>query len=200
MAQPVWHPPLDLSFLADVAASGQLTKDQEPIYPAILAALENEHPEMNLDDYRRGIVAQDWDILLQCNVRSAAARTAAVAQITADELRPSSQAATDALRGYLEKMSLPQREAVAPILVIYGGKDALIPVDTVDRALALACSMGDVIDIRQQPDKGHDDLDYSGAYPWIADRFNDVPAPNSCAPPPPPPAPPASSEVSGDGA
>ncbi len=125
-------PPINVTFLADLAESGGLTKEQESPYPAMLAALKNEHPEFNLDDYRRGIVEQNWDLLLQCDVSSAAAREAVVAQITEDDLRPSSQAATDTLRGYLQKMSLPQKVAAAPMLVIYGGKDAFIPAD-VDR-------------------------------------------------------------------
>jgi pimeloyl-ACP methyl ester carboxylesterase len=189
-------PPANLTFFADLAPSGELTKDQKPAYQMLLAALKNEYPEFNLDDYRRGIVEQDWDLLLQCGARSAGARADALAETTADDLRPSSQAATDALRGYLQKMSLPQRVAAAPLLVIYGGKDALIPVESTDRALAEACGMGDVIDIQRQPDKGHDDLDMSSALPWISDRFNRRPVTNSCAPP----APPAPPEVSQEGA
>ena len=189
-------PPINVTFLADLAESGGLTKEQESPYPALLAALKNEHPEFNLDDYRRGIVEQNWDLLLQCNVSSAAAREAVVAQITEDDLRPSSQAATDTLRGYLQKMSLPQKVAAAPMLVIYGGKDAFIPPTSTEHALAKACGMGDVIDIQQQPDKGHDDLDLSMALPWIGDRFTGAPVTNSCAPP----APPAPPEVSQDGA
>jgi pimeloyl-ACP methyl ester carboxylesterase len=192
-------PPINVTFLADLAESGELTKEQESPYLALLAALKNEHPEFNLDDYRRGIVEQNWDLLLQCSARSGAARDAVVAQITEDDLRPNSQAATDTLRGYLQKMSLPQKVAAAPMLVIYGDTDALVPVESTDRALAEACGMGDVIDIQRQPGKGHDDLDMSPALPWIGDRFNRGPVTNSCAPPAPPP-PPASPEVSQEGA
>jgi hypothetical protein len=85
------------------------------------------------------------------------------------------------------------------MLVIYGDTDALIPVESTDRALAEACGMGDVIDIQRQPGKGHDDLDMLPALPWIGDRFNRGPVTNSCAPPAPP-APPASPEVSQEGA
>lgn len=189
-------PPANLTFLADLAQSGELTKEQQPAYQMTLAALKKEYPELNLDDYRRGSVEQNWDLLLQCDARSAAARLAAVSQIAEDDLRPSSQAATGALRGYLQKMSLPREETAAPMLVIYGDKDQFIPVESTDRALAEACGMGDVIEIQRQADKGHDDLDLSAALPWIRDRFNNLPATNSCAPPPAPPPPP---EVSQEG-
>jgi hypothetical protein len=52
-------------------------------------------------------------------------------------------------------MSLPQTRASAPILVVYGGKDPIIPSQTTSGALAVACGMGDVIVTRGQTDKGH---------------------------------------------
>jgi len=188
-------PPLDLTFVADTAASGRLTKEQKPLYQEILAALKNEYPDFNLDDYRHGIVKQHWDSLMRCDVIHANEREQVFDQITADDVRPSSSAATDALRSHLKKMSLPQQPATAPMMVVYGDSDPLIPVESTDGALAAACSMGDVIDIRKQPGKGHADLDIAVALPWIADRFQDLPVTNSCAPPPPPPEPSSEGDV-----
>ena len=175
-------PPLDLTVFADAAAAGDLTKEQQPGYAAILAALKNEYPSFNLDDYRRGIVQRQWDLLLSCDMTKADAHAKVVDQITADDLRPDSPAALATLRGYLQKMSLPQQQAAAPMLVIYGAKDALIPVSSTDRALAQACRMGDVIDIQRQPDKGHSDLDVTMAFTWLIDRFNGGPVNDSCKP------------------
>jgi pimeloyl-ACP methyl ester carboxylesterase len=178
-------PPLDLTFVADTAAAGGLDKDQLPIYLDILASLKNSYPDFNLDDYRHGIVKDRWDSLLQCDVLHQADRDKVFDQITPDDLRPNSVAATDALRNRLQQMSLPQQKATAPMLVVYGGKDPIISVEATSGALAAACRMGDVIDIRLQPDKGHNDLDIGVAVPWIADRFQDLPVTNSCAPPSP---------------
>nr|WP_272939798.1 lipase family protein [Mycolicibacterium moriokaense] len=180
-------PPLDLTFIADTAAAGGLTKEQKLLYQAILAALKNEFPDFNLDDYRHGMVRQRWDSLLHCDVIHANEREQVFDQITADDLRPSSPAATDALRSHLQKMSLPQHPATAPMMVVYGDSDPLLPIESTDDALAAACSMGDVIDIRKQPGKGHADLDITVALPWIADRFEEKPVTNSCVPPLPPP-------------
>jgi pimeloyl-ACP methyl ester carboxylesterase len=182
----VLAPPLDVTFLADAAASGELTKEQKPLYPSILAALKNEYPDFNLDDYRYGKVGERWDTLIQCDVIHAKEREQAFDQITADDLRPRSQEATDALRNRLQQMSLPQQKAMSPMLVVYGGKDPIISDEATSGALAAACKMGDVIDIREQPDKGHTDLDIGVALTWIADRFQDLPVTNSCAPPAPP--------------
>ena len=88
-------------------------------------------------------------------------------QITADDLRPSSPMATETLRGYLQKTSLPQGPTDAPMLVIYGGQDSLIPPAWNEPALDRACRMGDVIQIRMQPERGHDQIDPSMAFGWI---------------------------------
>ena len=173
-------PAADITGLADAAAAGQLTNEQAPALPLILSWLKKAHPELNLDDYRRGIVQDKWDTLLACQGPKAAERDKITDQITADDLRPSTPEAVDTLRDYLQKMSLPQGPTAAPMLVIYGGKDNLVPSPWTDRALTAACGMGDVIDIQAQPDKGHSDIDVSSAFGWINDRFRDVPAPNSC--------------------
>lgn len=179
-------PPLDLTVFADAAAAGNLTKEQQPPFIAILAALKNEYPSLNLDDYRRGIVQQQWDLLLRCDLVEANARDKVVDQITADDLRPANPAAVATLRGYLEKMSLPQQQAAAPMLVIYGDKDALIAASSTDGALAEACRMGDVIDIEKQTGKGHSDLDIAMAFPWMLARFKGEPVTDSCKPAPSP--------------
>jgi pimeloyl-ACP methyl ester carboxylesterase len=173
-------PPADVTGLADAAAAGQLTPEQAPALPLILSWLKKQYPDLNLDDYRRGIVQDKWDTLLACQGPKAAEREKITPQITADDLRPSTPQAVDTLRGYLQKMSLPQGPAAEPMLVIYGGKDNLVPSAWTDHALTAACGMGDVIDIETQPDKGHSDIDVSSAFGWINDRFRGTPAPNSC--------------------
>jgi pimeloyl-ACP methyl ester carboxylesterase len=186
-------PPLDISGFADDAANRELSKEQEPAYQALLAALKNEYPDLNLDDYRRGVVADKWDALLQCDFAKSDERAQIVEQITPDDLLPASVAATDTLRDRLRAASLPRRPLVAPALVVYGGQDVLIPPAWTDTALQRACEMGDVVRIDLQPDRGHSDVDVSPVLGWIADRFRADPAPNSCesfiTPPPPPPAP-----------
>jgi acetyl esterase/lipase len=182
-------PPADIVGFADAAAAGVLTKEQQPALQSILAALKNEYPDFNLDDYRRGVVADKWDVLAACEGPKVDERASVVEQITPDDLRPSSPAAVEVLRAYLQKMTLPQGPAAAPMIVIYGGLDKFVPAAWTDRAIVAACQMGDVIDVALQPGKGHTDVDVSAVYPWIAARFNGEPAPNSCgaitAPPPP---------------
>ncbi len=180
--------PIDISGFADAAAAGRLTEDQIPVLQSLLASLKNERPDFDLDDYRRGVVKEKWDVLSACDGPETVERTKLVGQLSADDLRPAGPAAVDALRGALQQRSLPQRPASAPMLVIYGGDDQLIAPAWTDGALRRACEMGDTVNILMQPNKGHTDVDIGAAIPWITDRFAGVPAPNSCgsflAPPP----------------
>jgi dienelactone hydrolase len=174
-------PTADINGLADAAAAGALTKDQQLALQAFLAALKSEYGnDFNLDDYRRGVVREKWDVLSACQGPAAQERAKVAEQITPDDLRPSGPTAAATLRAYLQKTSLPQAPAHAPMLVIYGGQDSLIPPAWTDGALDRACHLGDVIRIQLQPGQGSDQIDPSTAFGWLGERFNDVPAPNSC--------------------
>lgn len=172
------------------------------MYQALLASQKNENPGLNLDDYRRGVVADKWDVLLQCDFAKADERSAAAEQITPDDLTPSTAAAAAALRDRLRTSDLPRRPLAAPAYVVYGGQDVLVPPAWTDAALQRACEMDDVVRIDMQPDRGHSDVDVSPVLGWIADRFANDPAPNSCpsfVTPPPPPAPEEAPARTGDG-
>ena len=205
-------PAADIEGLADAAAAGTLTAKQELAYIAYVDALAKEYPsDFHLDEYRRGIVAQNWDLLLGCSSEQAAERASITAQITPDDLRPATPDALATLHGFLRKTSLPQGLTVAPMLVVFGTEDPLIPAAWTDRALDRACGMGDVIAIQRQPNDSPPNIDPTTALSWIADRFAGTSAPNDCtqvnatittpvsAPevgvPPPPAAQPAQSEA-----
>lgn len=180
-------PPLDISPMVDLAVDGTLTPDQRPAYLALLATWAKENPAVDLDQFRRGVAERDWDLILQCEFDANQQRSAALDELTPDDLRPSSAEAANAMREHLLRSALPRTRASAPALVIYGGQDALIAPAWTDAALQRACEMGDVIDINLQPDKGHADIDVSTTLPWVAGRFNGEPAPDSCPSFVPPP-------------
>jgi pimeloyl-ACP methyl ester carboxylesterase len=184
--------PLAIDGLADAAVDGTLTSDQRIALLQILASFAAESPDFKLDDYRSGFARENWDALLKCKGAAAANRDELAKQLSDDDLKPANPQAADALRSRLQAMSLPRVAAAAPILVIYGGQDQLIPPTWTDRALDAACRMGDVIQIELQPDKGHDDVAGDPAFPWINSQFAGDPPRNDCpefiGPPEPPPA------------
>ncbi len=160
-------PPLDVSGFVDSAVAGTLGKEQQPAYAALLAVFAWENPAVDLDQYRRGVVKDRWDLLMSCDYANSKERTKVIKTITPDDLRPASGEAADAIREHLRESSLPRRPTTVPALVIYGGQDALIPPVWTDAALQRACELGDVVDINMQPDKGHADIDIRRAFAWV---------------------------------
>jgi Secretory lipase len=165
-----------LDWLADAAADGTLTRDQQLTLVQFLAALKSEDSAFDLDAYRHGAVKDNWNALTACWGPASHDRDRLAEQIGPDDLRPDGPDATEALRAYLRKTSLPQAPTAAPMLVVPDGPDGLIPEAQTDAAVARACAMGDVIQLGDP--KGSDP---SAWIDWINDRFNAVPAQNDCA-------------------
>lgn len=171
-------PIADFSGLADAAAQGKLTGEQRRLYIAYLAALQTEYKtQFPLDDYRRGVAKEKWDLLSNCNPGDDAARNAVIAQIGPDDLRPASPEALAALRRYLDKTTLPQGPAQAPMLVMYGDRDPLIPAAWTERAIAAACAMNDRITVRESPSPSLN----AEVMDWIARRVREEPVADDCA-------------------
>jgi len=80
--------------MADVAEAGQLSPEQRPVILAILDSLAHENPGLNLDDYRRGVAKQQWDLLLACKGYDTVRRTGVVNELTPDDVRPAGPEAT----------------------------------------------------------------------------------------------------------
>lgn len=173
-------PAADVAGLADAAAAGTLTSEQASALQWVLYSLKEEHPELNLDDYRRGIVEEKWDILSACSGPLVAQRTAVSNDVTPDDLRPSTEGATNLLRDYLTRMSLPKTQTAAPMLILYGELDKVVSPAWTDDAVRQACSLGDVVEAYVVPGRGHDDIDGAVALGWVKQRFAGVQAANSC--------------------
>lgn len=175
-------PVADIEGLADLAAQGVLSTKQKLALQSYLAALGSAYRyDISLDDYRRGTVQQRWDALLACGPEMGAERDRIAGQIGPDDLRPASPEALNRLHRYLQKTTLPQGPTRAPMLVIYGDQDPLIPAQWTRDAVVKACGMGDVVETRFQPDGSDTNADLSAALNWIGDRFAGKPAVNDCA-------------------
>jgi alpha-beta hydrolase superfamily lysophospholipase len=176
-------PAVDVAGLADSAVAGTLTAEQASALQWVLVALKNEHPDLDLDDYRRGIVAEKWDVLSACLGPLVAQRSDVTASVTPDDLRPSSVDAANRLRDYLVKMSLPKTRTAAPMLVLFGELDKVVAPQWTGDAVRRGCDMGDVIEAYVVPGHGHDDIDGRSAMGWINQRFAGDEPKNSCTAP-----------------
>jgi pimeloyl-ACP methyl ester carboxylesterase len=174
-------PVADMDGLADLAEAGTLNTQQTLDLQAFLAGVHNSYSDFNLDDYRSGIVQQKWDALLACQGSALDERAAIASQITPDDLKPHSPEAAATLRGFLQKTSLPQGPTQAPMMVVYGGQDPLMPPDWTAAAISQACKMGDIIHIQRMPaDAPSDQFDMAAAVDWMNQRVSGAPAPNDC--------------------
>jgi alpha-beta hydrolase superfamily lysophospholipase len=173
-------PAADITGLADLASQGKLTGEQAAALQWMLVALKNEHPNLNLDDYRHGLVREHWDLFSACDFDDAQERQELTGKITPEDLRPVTPAATDLLRAYLAARSLPKAPTAAPMLIVFGENDQLVAPPWTEAAVSRACEMGDVIESYVVPGRGHDDLDAGATLGWIRLRFVGVEALSSC--------------------
>jgi pimeloyl-ACP methyl ester carboxylesterase len=173
-------PTADIEGLADAAMNGRLTVAQTLALQAYLASLKSEYPDFVLDDYRRGTVRDQWDVFSGCQDPATTEHTKLADHLETDDLRPASPAAAQTLRGYLEKTNLPQGPTAAPMLVVYGGRDPLIPAAWTENAIHRACMIGDAIEFELQSDKASSDIDMSSAFAWIRDRLDGTQARDDC--------------------
>jgi pimeloyl-ACP methyl ester carboxylesterase len=169
-------PAADLTGLVDKAVAGTLTRDQRFAFQWILASLGALHPDLDLDDYRSGSAARDWDELSRCEVQKVRDKL----EIGPDDLAPKTAAAEDRVRSYLAAWALPQRALSAPLFVSYGEKDQFIDSIWTTRALAKACRLGGTIEAVLDPNGTHAKSEAGDPVQWLAARFAGEPAVNQC--------------------
>jgi pimeloyl-ACP methyl ester carboxylesterase len=174
-------PLADIEGLADVAVNGNGTPEQRLTLVRYIQTLRDTYGDaIDIDAFRRGSAVEHWDELLSCNQDPDKQGSALGALVDNDDLKPNGVDAADTLRGFLQKTTLPQGPTYAPMLVIYGGRDPVVPQEWTRGALNRACAMGDVIQIAFQPDAGGATVDTSTMATWMADRLNGVPPVNDC--------------------
>lgn len=173
-------PAADVSGLVDKAVAGTLTEDQGPVLQGILYSLARLHPDLNLDDYRHGAAVRYWDVLSSCGGPDVHQRTAAMKALGPDDFKPSTPEAAAHLRDLLAKWALPQRRLSAPLYVEFGADDTFIDPPWTLAAIKRACSLGGVVDWREDPNTGHGDVDWAAGLAWMADRFEGKPVVDEC--------------------
>jgi hypothetical protein len=173
-------PPADLTGIVDKVISGDITPSQLGVLQLILASLAREDVGLDVDEFRRGSAAENWEVLSSCDVPEAEARSAALKELTAADLVPATREAADKLRDLLARRKLPQHRMSAPIFIVYGTGDLLIDSGWISGAIARACALGGTIAFEAQDGRGHDNLDVTPALSWLLDRFANRPVVNDC--------------------
>ena len=169
-------PAADVSGLVDRAVARTLSVDQRGAFQWFLASAARLHPDLVLDDFRRGAAAANWDLLSSCDADSG--RDPSVIGI--DDLTPSTPRAAAIAKRILTAWALPQGPLTAPLLVAYGGKDSFIDPQWTAAALARACRRGGTIQARFDPEGTHGSVRVDDLVVWLADRFAGKPATSDC--------------------
>ena len=173
-------PAANFSGYVDLASDRAMTDDQMAAYIWLLQGIERTHPGFDVTPYVHGVAKQEWSTLAGCEGQAGLARNAALKNVSADDLVPSTPQAAEDLRTILKSMGLPKRRASAPMLVYYGGKDQFFKPAWTRAAIAKSCAMGSTIESVFQPNKGHGDIDTASMPEWIGKRMSGDSAPNNC--------------------
>jgi alpha-beta hydrolase superfamily lysophospholipase len=173
----------DLSGLADVAMTGGLTREQYLLLVQVLQGLANFDAGFDLDLYRFGLARERWDVLTNCAPRDPEEIKRVTTRLRADHLRPRDEAAAASLREALAGGALPLSSApAAPILVIYGTEDPLVPPLWTRQASSEACAKGDSIEIMERigDESANTDIGIQTSLSWLQSRFDGVRVANVC--------------------
>jgi hypothetical protein len=173
-------PAADVTGLVENAERGSLTEDQAPLLQWVLVSLGRLHPDLNLNDFRRGVAAEYWQALSVCSGPLVHTRSRAAKDIGPHDLSPSSPQAADQLTGYLKQWALPQRRLTAPLSIVYGDNDTYLDPPWTTAAIQRACQLGGTLQWRVEAGKGHSDIDGADQITWLADRFARKAVNNEC--------------------
>jgi hypothetical protein len=164
--------------MVDLAAAGTLTLEQQGIMQWLEESLARRHPDLNLNDFRRGELQARWADLSGC-ARSQA-REQALRHISASDFAPSSPVAAEQLRSLLRSVALPRVRLSAPLYVLYGGNDRFNAPEWISEGIRKACELGGLIKISYQPNAGHGNVDTSAVAQFLSDRVAGLPARDDC--------------------
>ncbi len=173
-------PAADFSGLVDLAARRRLGADQLAAYTWLLIGAQRSRPGFDIDLYRRGMAARNWDVLSACAGPEGSRRNRVVARIPAADLVPATPAAAARLKEIFSGMGVAHRRASAPMLIYYAGKDEFFDPEWTRAAITRSCRLGSVIESVYQPDATHGSIDGSTYVDWLGRRMAGNRVDNDC--------------------
>ena len=173
-------PAANVTPLADLAYSHSLTADQQALLPLVVEGLERFNPGLGGHSLLPDLPKEQEDEMFTCQPD---ARTLRSELLPPEGIRVADRTTATLLRDALRKIALPQGPLTAPMLVVNGLADKMIPPQWVTAAVNEACQLGSRIQHFEVAGAGHGDLGdqaYDAAANWIRGRFESAPAPSNC--------------------
>ncbi|MGB3483060.1 MAG: alpha/beta fold hydrolase [Mycobacterium sp.] len=186
-------PAANVTAVADLARSGAMTDEQRALYPLLILGVTRYNHDLDARSFLHGSLEASERRLSRCE--PAATETAETSTVPApwseavdriresNALKPDTARDVTALADALRETALPQRRLNKPMLVIAGGRDALVLPQWVQYAVTQSCSLGGHIEYLEMPDVTHREMMWKAApavESWIADRFSGAVAPSNC--------------------
>lgn len=173
-------PVLDLSPLYRSGATPTLP--QALLTPFLVDGVQFRHPDVDSSEYIRGVLSSERRALTACTDLLGVQKAEAATRLTPGDSAPATEASRLRMEEWLTSVALPRARSSVPLAAFVGDQDQLIDPKWTQDAVAEACSLGDVVELRRDPGQGHSD---QAAIPygvsWLSDRFAGAPAPNTCA-------------------
>ena len=172
-------PGANLSGLADLAFEEKLTRAQLDVMPHVTVGAQRSFPSAPLENLLHGDALERTDLLISCDAMAQPARQQL---LTPDDVKPATRADADALSDSLRRMALPRSRVTAPLLVVSGLDDQVVPPSSIRSAVERACRMGGQIEFIEIKGAGHAAVGPDErVMTWIGNRFARIPAPSDCA-------------------
>lgn len=174
-------PLTDATPLVDEAVKGTLNPAQRTALLWSLASLASDSSGLNLDDYRRGVAAAQWDSLTACSGAQVHDANSAAKDIGPFDLSPATPEAANRLRDLMRGYAVTDAPLSAPLSVVYAAGDGLTEPRWTGEAITRACGSGGTVEWHNRFARPNRDTTRNVEIAWLADRFAGRPAGNDCA-------------------
>jgi pimeloyl-ACP methyl ester carboxylesterase len=152
------------------------------LVPYLYEGLHTADPSAERSDYIRGTFADNVTALTACSDLLGFSKADAGAVLDPADALPDSEEASDRMTQWLESEALPTTRTEVPLFVLVGERDDLIDPRWTRDAVARACTLGDDVELRSEPEQGHAELAANGiGVDWLVERFLNVPTSTTCA-------------------
>ena len=172
-------PAANLAPMPELADRGRLTNGQLALMPMVVVGAQRSFPAGSIDQLRHGETLRNKDVLIGCTDESQRQRERVLRPA---DVKPNSRTDVIALTDSLRKLALPKAPLSAPMLVMVGSDDEVMPPRWIRTSVARSCQLGGQILFRELPGVGHGGVGPDEeAVAWMNDRFAGAPAPSNCA-------------------
>lgn len=170
-------PPANVAPMAELALHQQLTREQRGVFPLVVVGLQRAGLLASTDPYLRGSARPAGSDVLGCGPVPSYLRD----HLRSDEVGPDSEHAAEVLQHALQLIALPQQPLSAPMAVLNGTEDQVIPAEWVEESVRASCALDGQIQHVELLQATHSSgFPYGDIEEWLGKRFTGDPPESNC--------------------